>query len=254
MLIRSAGPEAKGNPFRFSSKYSDDATELLYYGYRVLSAANGRWLSRDPGDERAGVNLFALVKNDSEDKVDVIGLEDFPYQDPDGVNAGGRMPDDSVGTISISLYGNQLCRASLDGQVILSLAIRTKWASDDVGRVLALVPVFFVDGSATTLPDSTMKDKYGAVTSSGTLVLGTSRCPSGLQRTSGIITIQDFTRGINPSIRPGPSNPGITTMSFTYQYSYECTSKVICGCYAKSPFRYTVAQTGNVVNYPGLPK
>ncbi len=46
--IRATGPMAKANPFRFSTKFQDDETDLLYYGYRYLITSNGRWLSRDP--------------------------------------------------------------------------------------------------------------------------------------------------------------------------------------------------------------
>ena len=54
---------AKSNPFRFYIKYQDDESELLYYGYRFYSAATGRWLSRDPIQERGGRNLYGFVKN-----------------------------------------------------------------------------------------------------------------------------------------------------------------------------------------------
>ena len=33
-LLRSAGPAADGNPFRFSTKYCDWETGLCYFGYR----------------------------------------------------------------------------------------------------------------------------------------------------------------------------------------------------------------------------
>src|SRR5208283_3739186 len=45
-VIRATGPMAKANPFRFSTKYQDDETDLLYYGYRYYNPAMGRWLSR----------------------------------------------------------------------------------------------------------------------------------------------------------------------------------------------------------------
>ena len=32
-VLRATGPMAKVNPFRFSTKYQDDETDLLYYGY-----------------------------------------------------------------------------------------------------------------------------------------------------------------------------------------------------------------------------
>src|SRR5208337_3822316 len=50
-VIRATGPMAKANPFRFSTKYQDDESELVCYPYRFYSASTGRWLSRDPIDE-----------------------------------------------------------------------------------------------------------------------------------------------------------------------------------------------------------
>ena len=38
---------AKANPFRFSTKYQDDETDLLYYGYRYYNASTGRWNSQE---------------------------------------------------------------------------------------------------------------------------------------------------------------------------------------------------------------
>src|SRR5208337_392529 len=52
-VIRASGPMAKVNPCRFSTKYCDDETDLLYYGYRYYNPSTGRWLSRDPIDDRA---------------------------------------------------------------------------------------------------------------------------------------------------------------------------------------------------------
>jgi RHS repeat-associated protein len=63
------------NPFRFSTKYQDDETDLLYYGYRYYSASMGRWFSRDPIGERGGINLYGYCGNDPADNVDTIGLD-----------------------------------------------------------------------------------------------------------------------------------------------------------------------------------
>jgi RHS repeat-associated protein len=52
-VIRATGPMAKANPFRFSTKYQDDETDLLYYGYRYYNASAGRWTSRDPIGEQS---------------------------------------------------------------------------------------------------------------------------------------------------------------------------------------------------------
>jgi RHS repeat-associated protein len=73
-VLRATGPMAKANPFRFSTKYQDDETDLLYFGYRYYNASTGRWLSRDPDDENGGDNLYAFAGNDSLDLYDVLGL------------------------------------------------------------------------------------------------------------------------------------------------------------------------------------
>ena len=36
-LLRATGPMARANPFRFSTKYQDDETDLIYYGYRYYT-------------------------------------------------------------------------------------------------------------------------------------------------------------------------------------------------------------------------
>jgi RHS repeat-associated protein len=64
---------AKLNPVRFSTKYQDDETDLLYYGYRYYVPSTGRWLSRDPIGERGGLNLCAFVRNRPVDAIDLLG-------------------------------------------------------------------------------------------------------------------------------------------------------------------------------------
>jgi RHS repeat-associated protein len=86
-LIRATGPMAKLNPFRFSTKYDDDESDLLYYGYRYYNASTGRWLSRDPlgsmrrnrsvqaSWQRVAANEYLFVQNDSCDLIDALGLD-----------------------------------------------------------------------------------------------------------------------------------------------------------------------------------
>jgi RHS repeat-associated protein len=105
-LLRMTGPMAKVNPFRSSTKYQDDETDLLYYGYRYEK--DGRWLSRDPitepgfyllatghqASDNSGItddgdgdtpnlndfltastpNVYAFVENDPVNKTDPLGL------------------------------------------------------------------------------------------------------------------------------------------------------------------------------------
>jgi RHS repeat-associated protein len=46
-VIRSTGPMAKANPFRFSTEYYDDETDLVNYPFRPYSPSQGRFLTRD---------------------------------------------------------------------------------------------------------------------------------------------------------------------------------------------------------------
>jgi RHS repeat-associated protein len=75
-LIRATGPMAKLNPFRFSTKYQDDESDFLYYGYRYYNQSTGRWLSRDPIGEQRGRNLYGFVFGDPISRWDRLGLAD----------------------------------------------------------------------------------------------------------------------------------------------------------------------------------
>jgi RHS repeat-associated protein len=62
------------SPFRFSTKYTDDETGLVYYGYRFYNPITGRWPNRDPIWESGGVNLYGFVGNDGSNQYDLLGL------------------------------------------------------------------------------------------------------------------------------------------------------------------------------------
>lgn len=72
--LRVSGPWAWANPFRFSTKFQDEETDLYYYGYRYYNASTGRWLSRDPIQEEGGVNLYGMANNDPVNEIDLFGL------------------------------------------------------------------------------------------------------------------------------------------------------------------------------------
>src|SRR6267143_4464396 len=50
--IRASGSAANLNAVRFSTKYVDAESAFAYYGYRFYSPSSGRWLDRDPLQER----------------------------------------------------------------------------------------------------------------------------------------------------------------------------------------------------------
>jgi len=78
-LVRVNEPEAGLNPIRFSSKYTDTETGLVYYGYRYYSPEMGRWISRDPIEEEGGINLYGMVANDPVNNWDYLGLENGQF-------------------------------------------------------------------------------------------------------------------------------------------------------------------------------
>jgi RHS repeat-associated protein len=71
--LRATGPAAEGNPFRFSTKYQDNETGLVYYGVRYYQSGTGRWINRDPIKEFGGMNLFAFNYNDPVNRFDPTG-------------------------------------------------------------------------------------------------------------------------------------------------------------------------------------
>jgi RHS repeat-associated protein len=63
--IRITGVLARNNPFRFSTKYADDESDLLYYGYRYYKPSTGTWVNRDPIKE-LGFNVVSTKSKESE--------------------------------------------------------------------------------------------------------------------------------------------------------------------------------------------
>jgi RHS repeat-associated protein len=87
--VTVTGAAAAAMPFRFSTKYTDGETGLVYYGYRYYAPELGRWLGSDPLGERGGVNLFGMVGNDAVNGVDLLGMVSVPYpHDPGPISSG----------------------------------------------------------------------------------------------------------------------------------------------------------------------
>jgi len=113
-VIRQTGPMAKANPFRFSTIYQDDESDLLMYVHRPYKASTGTWLCKDPISELGFIllkdgwikryrsssnhnycascnrntdtntnltignaNVYEFVNNDPLDQIDYLGLTDW---------------------------------------------------------------------------------------------------------------------------------------------------------------------------------
>ena len=90
--LRVTGPAAGLNPFRFSTKRTDNTTDLVLYEYRAYSPVLGRWPSPDPIGELG----FTLL---------TTGRQPFPgpdlYDDEPGIGAN-RQPSKPS---ELNLYG-----------------------------------------------------------------------------------------------------------------------------------------------------
>lgn len=81
----ASGPYAAQNRYRFSTKPLDSEVTnapLYYYGYRYYDPTTGRWLSRDPFEEKGGINLYEITGNDSVNDLDYLGLTSGIRKEP----------------------------------------------------------------------------------------------------------------------------------------------------------------------------
>jgi len=62
------------NPHQASFKAPATTIVFRYYGLRYYCPASGRWLSRDPIEERGGSNLYGFGLNNSISNIDGLGL------------------------------------------------------------------------------------------------------------------------------------------------------------------------------------
>jgi RHS repeat-associated protein len=72
----ATGSYAATNRYRFSTKPLDNeiaSAPLYYYAYRYYDPMTGRWPSRDPIEERGGVNLYGFTGNSSINFIDILG-------------------------------------------------------------------------------------------------------------------------------------------------------------------------------------
>ena len=61
------------------SKMAENAVNVADYLYRYYDPLTGRWPSRDPIEERGGLNLYGFVGNSAMNAIDVLGLSKDLY-------------------------------------------------------------------------------------------------------------------------------------------------------------------------------
>jgi RHS repeat-associated protein len=77
-LIRATGLCAHQNPFRFSTKFWDDETGLIYYNYRYYNPIIGKWIGRDRLKDKPILHLYLFCHNNPLNRFDTDGRDDLP--------------------------------------------------------------------------------------------------------------------------------------------------------------------------------
>jgi RHS repeat-associated protein len=74
--LRADAPDSvvADQPFRFSTKYTDSETGLVYYGRRYYDPKQGRFVGRDVLQEKGGRNLYGFVRNNPGNVYDYLGM------------------------------------------------------------------------------------------------------------------------------------------------------------------------------------
>jgi len=129
---RVSGSMASQNPFRFSTKYTDDESELVYYGYRYYNPNMGRWINRDLIGERGGVHLYMYVYNSPANRIDPLGLYGEGPGIPITTGGNGLLGPDDIGFGNI--YSNfQIVQRLIDPtgmtEVEKALVVIINWTS-----------------------------------------------------------------------------------------------------------------------------
>jgi len=96
--IRASGTHADKNNFRFSTKYTDAETGLLYYGRRYYNPTLGRWLGRDPIAEKGGLHLYGFTTNNPVNRWDLLGMNSPVMMAAFVVKADRILSGDMTGT------------------------------------------------------------------------------------------------------------------------------------------------------------
>jgi RHS repeat-associated protein len=90
-LTLTAGTSNTPADFGYTGHYFHAGSGLFLAPYRAYSAAQGRWISRDPIEEGGGINLYQYVLNNTLSKIDRMGLVDSNhFAENDRVNSASN--------------------------------------------------------------------------------------------------------------------------------------------------------------------
>ncbi|MFA7172230.1 MAG: RHS repeat-associated core domain-containing protein [Kiritimatiellia bacterium] len=151
-IIYSSGSLKDSFHFRFSTKYHDEETFLYDYGNRFYDPWLGRWISRDPIEERGGDNLYGFLNNDAMNKIDpygfmegsvhVVGPREVGYHESSTLY-GGVFPsflENSCGCSCNKNTGKYELTCELDIGYYISIATKVSSVWDEAPRGYPSIP------------------------------------------------------------------------------------------------------------------
>jgi len=152
-------PAIADNPFRFSTKFADVQSGLIYYGNRFYSPTLGRFLNRDPIEEAGGINLYGFVNNDPANGYDVLGYDDWgSYR-----NGLSQSEHDANAVVQYCADGSAIdaAKAGISSGSIQAFAADSDWggegyATGSSGEVTACNTMAMDHPTATDTPAATV--------------------------------------------------------------------------------------------------
>jgi RHS repeat-associated protein len=152
--LRVTGSVGTNSPIRFSTKYTDSESDMLYYGYRYCNPSTGRWLSRDLLGEEGDENLYGFAHNDPVIYIDLLGLEELTARYVgksfiNGVGALGSLGNRIGGPLPVPLP------VSVNGVGLWGITFAPRYADQRLAILASLIgrmPAFNQN------PDSDAKD------------------------------------------------------------------------------------------------
>jgi RHS repeat-associated protein len=103
--------------FGYTGHYFHAQSGLNLALFRAYNSITGRWLSRDPMEEQAGMNLYLYVSNDPINRVDVLGLRAWRCRVPLHAIPGGTGQRTGPDIWGNPLYHEYYCVGTIGGGI-----------------------------------------------------------------------------------------------------------------------------------------
>jgi len=78
---KSLNRTGKSPPMQLRRPQDVEYTALYYYGYRYYDPELGRWVNRDPIEERGGGNIYGFIENRAVTELDYLGTMGLSFGD-----------------------------------------------------------------------------------------------------------------------------------------------------------------------------